>query len=142
LSHLVGLLEGASMKKFGLVLLAVMLATVVGAVPSAMARPTAATKANTYRTYTACHTKATAAPAHRCPKKGTKGAFFKSKDAHVTYKVCVKFPSGKKLCASQQDAPQGKLLINSITSHKVGKHTVTWFVAGHKVGTDHFTIHS
>lgn len=130
------------MKKLVPVVIALMLAALLGATPSAIARPTPTAKANTYRTYTACSAKPDATPAHRCPKQGKKGAFFKSVDADVTYKVCVKFPSGKKLCASHQDAPQGKLQINSITSHKVGRHTVTWFVAGHKVGTRHFTIHS
>ena len=98
-------------------------------------------KADTYRTYTACSAKPDAEPADRCPKRGKKGAFFKSMDADVTYKVCVRFPNDEKLCANGQEAPRRKLQINPITSHKVGEHTVTWFVDGDKVGTRHFTIH-
>lgn len=130
------------MKRLVPVVIVWMLAAFVGAAPSAVARSTEAAKANTYRTYTACSARPSAEPANRCPKRGKKGAFFKSVDAHVQYKVCVKFPNGKKLCASHQDAPRGKLRINPITSHAVGKHTVTWFVAGQKVGTRRFTIHS
>ena len=129
------------MRKIGPVVIALMFAACVTTTPSAGARPTATAKADTYRTYTACSAKPDAEPADRCPKRGKKGAFFKSLDADVTYKVCVTFPNDKKLCANRQDAPRRKLRINPITSHKVGKHTVTWFVAGDKVGTRHFTIH-
>jgi hypothetical protein len=129
------------MKRLAPVVIVLMLAALVSAMPSAYARSTTSAKANSYRTYTACSAKPDAVPARRCPKKGKKGAFFKSVDAHVTYKVCVKFPNGTKLCAGHQDAPRGKLQINPITSRKVGQHTVTWFVAGHKVSTRRFTIH-
>jgi len=129
------------MKKLIALVIALMLAACVGGTPSAVARPTAAAQADTYRTYTACSAKPDAEPADRCPKRGKKGAFFKSMDADVTYKVCVKFPNDEKLCASDQDAPRRELRINPITSRKVGEHTVTWFVDGDKVGTRHFTIH-
>src|SRR4051812_29275353 len=97
-------------------------------------------KAAAYKHYAACTTKLDAKPAHRCPKKGTKGAFFKSINGDATYKICVKFPSGKRLCAGHQGAPEGKLQVNSITSHKVGQHVVTWYVAGKLVGTFKFKI--
>jgi hypothetical protein len=88
------------------------------------------------------HVAGDATPSHRCPKPGKKGAFLKSIDADVTYKVCVKFPSGRKLCAPHQEAPQGELRVNSITSHMVGEHVVTWYVAGARVGTFTFRIHA
>ncbi len=128
------------MKRLAPVAIVFMLAALVGAMPSAGARSTAGTEANTYRYYTACSPRPDAVPAHRCPTRGTKGAFFKSLDDHVMYKVCVKFPNDDRLCATRQDAPRRALKINSITSHMVGRHTVTWFVAGNKVGTRHFTI--
>ncbi len=117
-----------------------MLAALVGPAPSAVARSTVAAPGNTYRYYTACSAEPDAEPERRCPTRGKKGAFFKSVDADVTYKVCVRFPDDRKLCATHQDAPQGELKINPITSHMVGRHTVTWFVAGDKVGTRRFTL--
>ena len=130
------------MNRLVLIVMVSTVAVFAAATPSAAGRPAGLSKANTYRTYTACSARPDAVPARRCPKKGTKGAFFKSVDAHVKFKVCVRFPNGKRLCAGHQDAPRGKLQINPITSHMVGEHTVTWFVAGQKVGTRHFTIHS
>ena len=129
------------MKKLVLVVIVAMLAALVGAPPAAVARPGEDAKGNTYRTYTACSARLDAVPARRCPKRGTKGAFFKSVDAHVHYKVCVKFPNGQKLCARNQDAPRGRLQVNAITSDRIGEHTVTWFVGGNKVSTRRFTIH-
>jgi hypothetical protein len=60
----------------------------------------------------------------------------------VMYKVCVRFPDGRRLCAARQDAPRGELEINSITSHMVGRHVVTWYVAGEQVGTFAFRVHA
>ena len=68
-------------------------------------------------------------------RKRKKGAFFKSINGDVFYTVCVKFPSGKNLCAQAQEAEQGTLYVNKITSNIPGKHVVTWFVKGKKVGS-------
>ena len=91
--------------------------------------------ANRYRAYVACGLTAAADPSHECDVDGKKAAFFKSKDAHVHYKVCVKFPNTTRLCAANQDAPKGKLRHNEISSSQLGTHKVTWFVAGDLVKT-------
>jgi hypothetical protein len=99
-----------------------------------LAMPATASAANRYTTYAACGTSSSAAPSHSCSKSSTKAAFFKSLDAAVSYTVCVKYPSGTKLCANAQSAPKGKLQHNTITSSMKGTHKITWKVAGVKVG--------
>lgn len=93
-----------------------------------------------YQHYVACGVSQNAKPAHKCPKKSKKGAFFKSLQADVSYSVCVKFPTGKNICAKAQEATQGTLYVNKITSNIVGKHRVTWFVGGKRVGTFVFNV--
>ena len=73
-------------------------------------------------------------------RRRKKGAFFKSLNGDVVYTVCVKFPSGKNLCAQAQEAEQGTLYVNKITSTIPGKHVVSWFVKGKKVGSFAFTV--
>jgi hypothetical protein len=93
-----------------------------------------------YKHYVACGISRKAKPAHVCPKGSKKGAFFKSLQADVSYSVCVKFPSGKNLCAKAQEAKQGTLYVNKITSTIPGKHRITWFVAGVRVGSTVFRV--
>jgi len=105
---------------------------VTGLLASALA---ATASAAAYRHYIGCGISRNAKPAHVCPRQSKKGAFFKSLKGDVVYSVCVKFPSGKNLCAQAQEAEQGTLYVNKITSTTVGRHEVTWFVKGKKVGT-------
>jgi hypothetical protein len=93
-----------------------------------------------YTHYVACGVSRNAKPAHVCPKGSKKGAFFKSLKADVVYSVCVKFPSGKNLCAQKQEAAQGTLYVNKVTSTIPGQHRVTWFVGGKKVGSFVFRV--
>lgn len=95
-----------------------------------------------YRHYVGCGVSQNAKPSHLCPKKSKKGAFFKSRKADVVYSVCVKFPSGKNLCAQKQEATKGTLYVNKVTSTIPGKHRVTWFVEGKKVGSFVFRVKS
>lgn len=90
--------------------------------------------------YVACGLSQNAKPSHKCNKKRDKGAFFKSNAATVFYSVCVKFPTGKNLCAKSQEAVQGTLYVNKITSNIPGKHVVSWFVEGKKVGSFNFRV--
>jgi hypothetical protein len=113
-----------------LVLVSGLLATAVPATAGAAA----------YKHYVGCGVSRNAKPAHSCPKKAKKGAFFKSLNGTVVYTVCVKFPSGKNLCAQSQEAEQGTLYVNKITSTIVGKHVVSWFVKGKKVGSWAFRV--
>jgi hypothetical protein len=93
-----------------------------------------------YKHYVGCGVSKNAKPAHVCPKKAKKGAFFKSLKGDVSYSVCVKFPSGKNLCAQAQEAEQGTLYVNKITSTIPGRHVVSWFVKGKKVGSWTFKV--
>jgi hypothetical protein len=93
-----------------------------------------------YRHYVACGVSQNAKPAHKCPKKAKKGAFFRSVKADVNYSVCVKFPTGKNICAKAQPATQGTLYVNKITSNIPGKHLVSWFVEGKRVGAFAFMV--
>jgi hypothetical protein len=93
-----------------------------------------------YKHYVACGVSQNAKPAHKCPKQSKKGAFFKSVKGDVNYSVCVKFPTGKNICAKAQPATQGTLYVNKITSNIPGKHRVTWFVEGKRVGSFAFQI--
>jgi hypothetical protein len=94
-----------------------------------------------YRHYIACGLSKNAKPAHVCPVGSKKGAFFKSLKADVKYTVCVKFPKAEHLCTEKpQEAEQGTLYVNKITSTSVGRHEVTWFVKGKKVGTSVFRV--
>jgi hypothetical protein len=93
-----------------------------------------------YKHYVACGVSQNATSAHKCPKKSKKGAFFKSLKGDVSYSVCVKFPTGKNICAKAQPATQGTLYVNKITSNIPGKHRVTWFVEGKRVGSFVFNI--
>jgi hypothetical protein len=108
-------------------------ALLVGAAP-------ATAGAAAFKHYVACGVSQNAKPAHRCPKKAKKGAFFKSLNGDVNYSVCVKFPTGKNICAKAQPATQGTLYVNKITSNIPGKHRVTWFVEGKRIGSFAFVI--
>lgn len=100
----------------------------------------ASASAAAYKHYVGCGVSRNAKPSHSCPKKAKKGAFFKSLKGDVAYSVCVKFPSGKNLCAQAQEAEQGTLYVNKITSTIPGKHVVSWYVKGKKVGSWWFKV--
>ncbi len=101
----------------------------------------ASASASAYKHYVACGVSQNAKPAHLCQKKRKKGAFFKSNGATVFYTVCVKFPKkAKPLCADKQEAVQGTLYVNKITSNIPGRHVVSWFVEGKKVGSFAFRV--
>jgi ABC-type sugar transport system substrate-binding protein len=97
-------------------------------------------QAAAYDHYVACGLSKNAKPAHVCQKARKKGAFFQSNEANVFYTVCVKFPNTKSLCKQRQEAVQGTLYVNKITSNIPGKHRVTWFVNGQRVGAFTFVV--
>jgi hypothetical protein len=113
-----------------LVLVTGLLAAMVPATASAAA----------FEHYVGCGVSKKAKRSHSCPKKAKKGAFFKSLNGTVTYTVCVKFPSGKNLCAQAQEAKEQTLYVNKITSTIVGRHVVSWYVKGQKVGSWAFRV--
>jgi hypothetical protein len=110
-----------------------------GAALLAAATPASAQGA-AYRHYVACGLSQNAKPAHVCQKARKKGAFFRSNRADVFYTVCVKFPTRKNLCAPKQEAVQGTLYVNKITTNIPGEHRVTWFVEGKQVGSFNFVV--
>jgi ABC-type sugar transport system substrate-binding protein len=114
-------------------------AVLLGAALLATAAPASA-KAAAFQHYVACGASQNAKPSHSCPAASKKGAFFKSTQADVFYTVCVKFPTGKNLCAPHQEAIQGTLYVNKITSNIPGKHRVSWFVANKRVGLFIFDV--
>jgi ABC-type sugar transport system substrate-binding protein len=117
-------------------------AMLLGVALLATAAPAAA-KAAAFSHYVACGSSKLSDksnPSHSCSKASRKGAFFQSNDADVYYSVCVKFPTGKNLCAKAQKATVGTLYVNKITSNIPGKHKVTWFVGGKRVGLFVFKV--
>lgn len=100
----------------------------------------ASAEAAAYKHYVACGVSQKAKPSHSCPKPSKKGAFFKSLKGDVFYTVCVRFPTGRNLCAPRQEAAQGTLYVNKITSNIPGKHRVTWFVESKRVGIFFFNV--
>jgi hypothetical protein len=93
-----------------------------------------------FKHYVACGLSQKAKPSHLCQKPRKKGAFFRSNNGDVFYTVCVKFPTKKNLCAPKQEAKQGTLYVNKITTNIPGKHRVTWFVEGKRVGIFNFIV--
>jgi len=105
----------------------------------------ASADAAAYRKYVACGKTGNANPAHVCPVRRAAnnniGAFFRSNLKDVTYKVCVKFPNTRvPRCAGKQEAKKGELYVNPIKSDQTGRHRVTWFVKGQRVGVWYFRL--
>lgn len=117
-----------------------MLVALLAAVALLACAMPASADAAAYKHYVACGVAETAPPSHVCPKRGKKGAFFKSLNGDVSYSICVRFPSGKNICAKAQKAEAHILYVNKITSNIPGKHLVTWFVGGKRVGSFYFRI--
>jgi hypothetical protein len=116
-----------------------LLAVGLGIVLLASAAPATAQGA-AFKHYVACGLSQKAKPSHLCQKPRKKGAFFRSNNGDVFYTVCVKFPTKKNLCAPKQEAKQGTLYVNKITTNIPGKHRVTWFVQGKRVGVFNFFV--
>jgi hypothetical protein len=118
-----------------------LLAVGLGIALLASAAPATAQGA-AFKHYVACGLSQKAKPSHLCQKPRKKGAFFRSNNADVFYTVCVKFPTKKNLCAPKQEAIKGTLYVNKITTNIPGKHRVSWFVEGKRVGVFNFFVPS
>jgi hypothetical protein len=88
--------------------------------------------APTIEAYVACGLSPSAPQARSCPHRSKVGAFFRS-STDVEYEVCARFPTARELCATNQQATAGTFYVNKVTSGIVGRHTVTWFVAGRRI---------
>jgi hypothetical protein len=123
-------------------------AVLLGLVLLAAAAPASSKPAKTptrsahpaYLHYVACGLSQNAKRSHTCRKKRDKAAFFRSNKADVFYTVCVKFPTRAHECKPHQEAEKGILYFNKITSNIPGKHKVTWFVGGKRVGLFYFKV--
>ena len=113
--------------------LAVAAALLVGSLP-------ASAKSPAFTHYVACGLSQNAKPAHVCQKRRKKGAFFRSNKGDVFYTVCVRFPTKRTLCAPRQEAVEGTLYVNKVTSTFPGMHAVSWFVEGKRVGLYKFRV--
>jgi hypothetical protein len=102
----------------------------------------ASANAAAFSHYVACGVSQNAKPSHVCAKGRQKGAFFESNSGTVFYKVCVRFPEGKHICAPREEATEGILYVNKITTNIVGKHRVSWYVEGKKIGSYIFRVPS
>jgi hypothetical protein len=116
------------------------LAVVVAAIGLLASAVPASADAAAYKKYVGCGISNKTKPNHVCPKRSKKGAFFKSFKQDVVYTICVRFPSRKNLCAKGQEAERGTLYVNKVTSTDPGRHKVTWWVKGKKVGTFYFRV--
>lgn len=101
----------------------------------------AAAGAAEYETYVGCGTTFATAPSHACQLGEPLGAFFEA-DEFTEYDVCVEFPSGKYLCALEQEAEEGVLYVNQITSETPGQHYVDWYVGEELISTWAFQLNA
>lgn len=128
----------------GLTTLAVALTGAALLMPAALA----ASKHPAYTTFVACGYKTarpgTIKPTHFCPAGEVIGAFFRRNvgkpGSLIHYKVCVRFGPGAVLCKAHQPARKlgRRLYVNRIINPGPGRHRVTWFVRGKRVGTWYF----
>jgi hypothetical protein len=110
--------------------------------------PPASPKTTAYTTFVACGyhraKPGTIKPTHFCRPGDVVGAFFRRNvgepNSVVFYKVCVHFSGGGTLCKGHQPARKlgRRLYVNRIIGPGPGRHKVTWFVHGRRVGTWYF----
>jgi len=100
--------------------------------PAEEAPPNEGGSNGSVQAYTACGLSRNAPPSRECSRHRKVGAFFRSPFA-TSYQICVRFPGGRNLCASGQQAEAGVLYVNKVTSTAIGRHRVTWTFAGRRV---------
>jgi hypothetical protein len=125
-----------------------MLAAVLAGAALLIGAASAAPKRAAYTTFVSCGYKkarpGTIKPTHFCPAGEVIGAFFRRNVGQpgslVYYKVCVRFGPGSLLCKPHQPAKKlgRRLYVNRIINPGPGRHKVTWFVGGARVGTWYF----
>lgn len=125
---------------------ALLIAVTVATVGAGMAPAAGRTEA--YTTFVACGYQrdkpASVKPTHFCPRGERVGAFFRRNfgqpNSLVHYKVCVNYDRGGTQCEGRQPARKlgRRLYLNPILDSGPGRHKVSWFVAGKRVGTWYF----
>jgi hypothetical protein len=82
--------------------------------------------------WTGCGLSARTPRSSRCGIGRPIGAFIRS-SKEVSYKICVRFPEGERLCTNRpQYAEAGTTYVNKITGHTPGRYVVTWIVDGQR----------
>lgn len=107
--------------------------------PLPVAAPPPPAPVPTFAVHLSCGLSATARPASSCLKRQRKGAFFQASQA-VSYTVCVRYPTRRRLCARDQAAEANVTYVNKITSGIPGFHKVTWSVGGQTVATRYLRV--
>jgi hypothetical protein len=106
---------------------------------AAVSTPPSVTPAS-FQVHLACGLSVGARPSSSCGRHQRKGAFFLSPSEDVHYTVCVRFPTGRGVCAREQPAQAGVTYANKITSNLPGRHRIVWRVGGRKVATRYLWV--
>ncbi len=115
-------------------------ATVLGVALLAGAAPASAGAA-AYKHYVGCGVSEHATPARSCSKSEQKGRLLREPRRQRLLLRLRQVPEREtSLQAQKQEATKGTLYVNKITSDIPGKHKVTWFVSGKRVGSYSFTV--
>jgi hypothetical protein len=109
-----------------------------------LSAPAAGQETPAYTTFVACgydvNRPETIRRTHFCPAGEIVGAFFRRnvgrRGSLIRYTVCVGFSRGGVDCESGQPARKlgTRLYVNRIINPGPGRHRVTWFVKGKRVG--------
>jgi hypothetical protein len=126
----------------------IALALVAALALLALSAPAPAQKSAAYTTFVACgydiQRPETIRRTHFCPAGEVVGAFFRRNVGEprsvIRYTVCVGFSQGGVDCESGQPARKlgRRLYVNRIINPGPGRHRVTWFVKGKRVGLWYF----
>jgi hypothetical protein len=93
----------------------------------------ASAAAASYNTFAGCDDLAeNPVPSHVCRLGDFPAAYFEA-DTDTEYEVCVEFPAGDFLCAEEQEAEAGVLMLNSLTTDETGDHFISWWVGDEEV---------
>ncbi|HEY7025522.1 MAG TPA: hypothetical protein VH371_11245 [Candidatus Limnocylindrales bacterium] len=102
--------------------------------------PQMTSASNAFTAYVACGYKASKPAATSCPKSGRIGAFFRSNNADVMFRTCVKFPNGQQLCTHKSAAKKGQFYVNRLTVGTKGTLKVKWRSGGVVVAKYSITV--
>jgi hypothetical protein len=115
-----------------ILLLAVGLLVLVGTAPAGGA-------AKRFNTYITC-----GPPRHHdsvCVSGDAPRAVIVSfRHANVRYRLCVKTPTGRRNCRSEQTGPRGTRDLVFIAAGRVGRYVVTWRAGGKLVDRDSYRL--
>jgi hypothetical protein len=106
--------------------------TTTPAKPKPTPNPKSKVKPPSVSTWTGCGVTPTTPRSHHCKQGefGTEfGAFIKASQ-DVTYKLCVRFPTGRKECVRNEPAKAERTYVNRVPAKFPGRYALTWTVEG------------